>query len=312
MKPTLRWLISLGLLGLLLLWLEPGRILDQVEHLEFQWLLLALAITAAQTALSAARWRFTAQRLGLELAWNKALGDYYLALFINQTLPGGVLGDALRAERHARLAGQRGAAWRAVLIERGSGQIIVALFSLVAVGLLPAMQIPPAAIAANSLTAIGLSFLSVLVVGIALLSWLRARWIFQWQILKADCQRALLAWPAWPRQLASSLLVVASYALVFALSALAIGVDLDFVWLLLIALPVLLAMLIPFSVAGWGWREAAAGGLWLSLGQAPEQGVAVSLTYGLVVLLGALPGALVALRTLPSKQTSTTSSPPSS
>lgn len=296
MNSATRWLISLCVLGLVLFWVEPHRIAAQIQSFHPGWLVLALTVTVLQTALSAWRWRFTASHLGLSLSWRHALGDYYLACFANQALPGGVLGDAWRAQRHARSSGQRGAAWQAVILERASGQVLVALLSLLALALMPTWRHALASFAISSvpwlvLALIVLTVVSVIVVRLVLQHWPEAVASFR-EALK----RAVLARKAWPSQLFSSLLIVASYALVFALAARAIGVLLPWYQLMLVALPVLLAMLIPLSVAGWGWREAMAGALWFSLGQPPEQGIGISIAYGAIVALGATPGILVWLR----------------
>src|SRR5699024_12175397 len=68
------------------------------------------------------------------------VGDYYLALFVNQTLPGGVAGDALRAHRHARHSDAAGPAWQAVVIERASGQVVAVLATLSVLVLVPAWR----------------------------------------------------------------------------------------------------------------------------------------------------------------------------
>ncbi len=62
---------------------------------------------------------------------------------------------------------------------------------------------------------------------------------------------------------------------------------------------VLLAMAIPLSVAGWGIREGAAALVWQAAGLDAAEGVAASVSYGLVVLLSTLPGALVLQRRKP-------------
>ena len=109
-----------------------------------EWVLAALAISVLQVMLSAWRWQFTAGRVDVPLRFRYALREYYLALLVNQLLPGGVLGDAGRAHRHARQAASKGSAWRAVVIERASGQMAVVVLTLVAtdeeIGLLDAVQ----------------------------------------------------------------------------------------------------------------------------------------------------------------------------
>lgn len=297
-RPWQRWALSLGVLGALLLWLDPSRIGAEVAWLHPGWLLLALVTATVQTALSAWRWRYTASRLGLRLSPAEALADYYLAGFVNQVVPGGVIGDAWRAQRHARISGRTGPAWRAVILERASGQLIV-----VALALLVLLVLAPWQQALISIPASGYLWpLLVGVVGLSVIAMsLRGRWQPLLGLLQEDISRALLAPTAWPRQLVSSLLIVLSYLLVFACAARGIGLDAPLTQLMLLALPVLLAMLIPLSVAGWGFREGAAAGVWLLSGLPPEQGVAVSIAYGVTVLLASLPGALV-LSARPSAQ----------
>ena len=54
----------------------------------------------------------------------------------------------------------------------------------------------------------------------------------------------------------------------------------------------LLAMSIPISVGGWGLREASAVTLWTMAGLSPGAALASSILYGILSLLGALPGAV--------------------
>ncbi len=289
---ALRWASSLGLLCILAWWLDPARVVAEVSRVAPWPLAAALAVTVLQTFVSAWRWRFTSARLGVPLSWPRAVGDYYLASFVNQVMPGGVAGDALRAYRHARQSEAVGPAWRAVVIERASGQVVVALATLSVLALVPAWR----EILAPVLTSSGGAWVwPVLAATLVLVGAVAAarRWPDRWRLLRRELHLALLSPTAWPRQLAASSVVVFSYALVFALAARGLGVGVPFGLLLAVALPILLSMLIPFSVAGWGFREAAAASVWLALGLPAEQGAAVAVAYGLVVLVGALPGGVV-------------------
>lgn len=290
--PLLRWTISLGVLGMLLWWLDTAAIAAEISSFSPAWLAAAVAVTFFQVLLSAWRWRFTAHRLGLPLPWRRALGDYYLAIFVNQALPGGMAGDVLRAHRHARDTGSIGPAWRAVIIERASGQLVVALGTVAVFGLVPVWREVWSAAWPDGAGAWLLALLAVLLLAAVVAEILR-RWPAYWRVLRGDIHMALLAPTAWPRQLASSVAIVFSYVLVFALAGRAIGAGIEFTLLLAVALPILLAMLVPLSVAGWGFREAAAASVWLALGLPAEQGVAVAMAYGLVNLAASLPGALL-------------------
>ena len=290
----LRLTVSLALLLGVAVWLEAAEVAAEVQRLAPGWVLLALLFSLPQVVVSAWRWRFTAARLGVGLSWRRAINDYYLASFLNQVLPGAVIGDAARAWRHARASGQRAAAWRGVVIERASGQLVLALVTLLILALSPLWHAafgrlltrPGVGIA----VAIGLAALgAALWWGLCRANFTTPAWA---KGLGGDLHRALFSRRAWPAQVGGSLLVLASYGAIFVCAARAIGVELPATTLLALLPPVLLAMLIPLSVAGWGFREGAAALVWLGVGLPPAQGVAVSMSYGLLVLLASLPGAL--------------------
>ena len=105
-----------------------------------------------------------------------------------------------------------------------------------------------------------------------------------------------MPWPVLLTQAGLSLAVVASYLLIFCLSARAVHAPLDAASALLAIPLVLSAMALPVSVGGWGLREASAAVLWPLLSMPASNGAASALTYGIVILIGALPGIGVALR----------------
>lgn len=294
-----RGLISAALLGAVALWVEPQAILAEVQRFSAGWLVVALGISTLQVMLCTWRWQFTAGLIGVPLRFSYALREYYLALLVNQLLPGGVLGDAGRAHRHASQTQSRGRAWRAVIIERASGQLAVVLLTLSALLLSPLWH---SVLGGAWIVTTGLGSAAALAMAIAGgLLW-RQRlnaWLGQlpngYQALARDLKRGLLTRGVWLKQLLSSLLIVLSYGAVMVCAARAIGVALPALELLALTPVLLLAMLIPFSVAGWGLREGAAAGVWALVGLPPAQGVAVSLAYGVIVLLACLPGIGVAL-----------------
>ncbi|KKO10171.1 hypothetical protein LCGC14_0027030 [marine sediment metagenome] len=303
-----RGVVSAALLAAVALWVEPQEIMAEVQRFSAAWVALAFAISTLQIMLCAWRWQFTAGLIDVPLRFAYALREYYLALLVNQLLPGGVLGDAGRAHRHATQAQSRGRAWRAVIIERASGQVAVGLLTLTALLLSPLWH---SALGIELVTTLGLSAAIgaalVIVSGLLLRQRLSAlfRQLPSWcQALARDVKRGLLQRGVWPRQLLSSLVIVLSYGLVMVCAARAIGVELPALQVLALTPVLLLAMLIPFSVAGWGLREGAAAGVWALVGLPPAQGVAVSLAYGVLVMLASLPGIWVALSRRESAQPS--------
>jgi len=280
--------VSVVLLVVLARWLEVGEIADRLTRMQSSWLSVALVLSVVQVALSAWRWRFTAGRLGIELPFSMAVREYYLAMFLNQVIPGGVVGDVSRAWRHARvqstLRSASGPAVHAVIIERASGQVVMATVAILSVVSLP--------------LGLGLTWgWTALAVG-AVVS---GCWFWIHDVSEAslvgrfwrDARLALFEGLALPLQFASSVLVVATYLLTYLIAARAIGVETPLVVLAPLVAPVLLTMLIPVTVAGWGVREGAAAVLWGVVGLTSVDGVAISVAYGLLVLLSTVPGGVI-------------------
>jgi uncharacterized membrane protein YbhN (UPF0104 family) len=114
--------------------------------------------------------------------------------------------------------------------------------------------------------------------------------------LRKDLRRSLLGWPQLPVQILSSALVLAGYLGVFLVLAAGQGnwAGTGSVGLLLaLSIILLLAMVVPLTVAGWGVREGAAAILWPLADLPAEQGVALSVGYGVVNLLWSIPGGLL-------------------
>src|SRR5690606_40090322 len=84
--------------------------------------------------------------------------------------------------------------------------------------------------------------------------------------LGADARRALFSGPAVAVQLGTSALIVASYVATYLLAARAVGITPPLPTLAPLVAPVLLSMLVPVTVAGWGVREGAAAGVWVLAG----------------------------------------------
>ena len=288
-----RWLFTALLIGLVIWSVDVSSLGQELGGISPIVLLPALTLTVFQVVLSAWRWRYTAKRLGLSLPYDVALREYYLATFLNQVLPGGVLGDLNRAWRHGRGAGERLSAVHGVAIERLSGQLVLALVVALSVGwLFQSGRVAQWSIESGPWLASGAVFLAF-VFWLALKSGLSGRLAGYLRHLRRDLLDSLLRWPVLPVQLGSSLLVLVSYLGVFLCLAWGAGyLDSLEAAGVIVALGsiLLLSMVIPLTVAGWGVREGAAAVLWPMAGLPAEQGVALSVGYGALVFVSSLPG----------------------
>ncbi|WP_117194669.1 lysylphosphatidylglycerol synthase transmembrane domain-containing protein [Rhizobium terrae] len=275
----------------------PARIAVSLASADPLCVSAGLLLVQVQVVLSALRWRFTAARLGQPLGVGRAIGDYYLGTLLNQLLPGGVAGDAVRAHRNRT---EGAADWKvpaqAVLLERIAGQgvfFLVAIFGIMLWPLLGEATIP------ESMRHI-LTGSSLLAAALALTALLLFRFPpkpihLQLRKLKIDLARALLHDRAWMAQAAFSLVIVASYIAMFMLASAAIGAPLPLP-AAITAIPLcLLMMLVPATIAGWGARETAAAALWPLFGYTASDGIAASILYGILALVGAAPGLVFVL-----------------
>lgn len=288
----LRLLMPLTMLALLWLWLDGPAILGRLLNSDPLWLAAAMAAGLLQIPLLAVRWRLTAGRLGQHLGLATAMREYFVAQLVNQTLPGGMLGDAARVVRTRGPAGLA-TAGKAVVIERLAGQfalLIVTLLGFLSFQILPGgngVHWPPGTDSRALVWTLGI--LAALCGIVALAARIRPD---IGRRLAAPVHRSVLARGVWPRQMALGLAVVACNLSTFAFSARAIGVTLPLEAVVTLVPLVLTAMLVPLSVAGWGFREAAAAALLPMAGIAPEAAVAASILFGAVNLAASLPGIL--------------------
>lgn len=275
---VLRLALALALLALLWQMADGRAALARLMAADPLWLAIAFAALHGQTVLSALRWRLTAGALGMPMGRGHAVREYYMAQAVNQTLPGGILGDAARAVRARGQAGLPRAAG-AVVLERLAGQ--GALVAALGLGLCLMDPLPPALLPA---TAIPLGAL----LGLALFAALRhhPRAAPLWQA----ASRALFA--LWPQQAALSLAIVALNLAAFAFAARSTGTSLGLAQTLTLIPLILFAMLLPLSIGGWGWREGAAAALFPLAAATPAAGLAASAAFGALVLAAALPGLL--------------------
>ena len=97
----------------------------------------AAGLAVLTTVCCAWRWKIVARGLGVGLSLPAAVAAYYRSLFLNVTLPGGIVGDVHRAVSHGREVSDVGRALRAVAWERFAGQVVQAVLTVAVLLALP-------------------------------------------------------------------------------------------------------------------------------------------------------------------------------
>lgn len=290
---ALQILVAATLLALLWRAADGPEAARSIAAADWRWLAFALLALTVQTILSALRWRLTARQLGIGLDLRDAIGEYYLSQIVNQSLPGGMVGDAARAVRSRGQAGLV-AAGEAVVFERLAGQI--AIFTVMSLAFVATLAVPGGldwppwlALPVALLIAAGIS-LPVLVLAGAHVPGAAGRAV---RTLRSALHTALATRAALPGQIALSVGTTVCNLLAFAVCARAVGVDLSFAATAALVPLILFTMLIPISVSGWGLREGAAAALLPIAGATASGGLAASIAFGLTVVVSVLPGALL-------------------
>jgi hypothetical protein len=260
---VLKAVLVAGTLGFLVWHLGTGPFLDGLQAVDAQALGAAAGLAVLTTVCCAWRWKIVSRDLGDDLPLGTAVASYYRSLFLNVTLPGGVVGDVHRGVTYGGL--------RAVVWERGAGQLVQAVLTVAVLLVLPSpvrSSMPLVAVAAVATAVV--------------------------VVLVTRRRLPRLRGTAFAAVVLASALVVVGHAVTFLVAARTAGVTASSSRMFPLALLALLAMVLP-SVAGWGPREGATAWVFAAAGLGASLGVATAVAYGVMVLVAALPGALVLL-----------------
>jgi len=264
-----------GTLAVLVWQVGASPFLDGMRTVDGGALAAASGLAVLTTVCCAWRWRIVARGLDIELTLGTAVAAYYRSLFLNLTLPGGVVGDVHRGLRHGRGRGLRAVAW-----ERSAGQVVQVVVTVAVLLVLPSPvrgSMPLLALAlATAAAAVALGAR-------------RSRWR---EAVACELRAGVLARRAWPAVAVASALVVAGHVITFLIAARAAGATAPLSRMLPLALLVLLAAALP-NIGGWGPREGVTAWAFAAAGLGASVGVATAVAYGVMVFVAALPGAVV-------------------
>jgi uncharacterized membrane protein YbhN (UPF0104 family) len=291
-RSVVRWgrVIGPGVVLAVLVWrLGTGPFVDGIRTIDVGVLVAATGLALVTTVACAWRWKIVAAGLGAELSLPAAVAAYYRSVFLNLTIPGGVVGDVHRGVSHGREVSNLGRALRAVAWERFAGQAVQAVLTVVVLLALPSPVRSSMPIVAAVLVAglLGVGLVARVTPGDARSAWARAR-----SAVAGDVRDGLLARRAWLRIGLVSAVVVGGHAVTFLIAARTAGVTAPPSRMVPIALIVMLAMVLP-NVGGWGPREGVTAWVFGAAGLGAQRGVTTAVIYGVMVLVASLPGAAV-------------------
>ena len=257
-KHVLPWVLkgglSLGLVAWVLSKVDLSTAWSRVVDMDGAMVVVAVVLMLIQTALGALRWGLVLRALEAVFRWSSTVAGYYIGVFFAMVL-------------------------------------LVCLTEPILMARLPDL---PGTWVFPLLLALGV--LGILV--LASLDKLPVR-LHRWRVVRGLVQlagdtRRLFFHPAW--SLATVLMALAGHInLSLAVYVLAVGLGLDVHALdcLVLVPPVVLIVTLPISIAGWGVRETAMVTAFGFVGVPEHSSLALSILFGLVVIVTGLPGGLI-------------------
>ncbi len=292
---VVRCAVTLGLLWLLAANVDLEAVGKTFASASPGWIVATLVLAFTQPVLGTGRWRIVCRQLGKPLHFLMLLRFTLIGVFFNQCLPSTVGGDAVRIWLARRAGFRLGGAVNSVLIDR---LVALAALALLSIATLPALFARVADPIARNGVMIGLAAIAgglVLIVVIDRLFTLPARFRLSEAIAKlADGVRDVMfkLRPATAVMGMSLGIHLITIAMMTAL-AIGLGVPVGFLDCLVLVPPVILASVVPISLAGWGVREGAMVAAFGFIGVAAHEALALSVAFGLVIMLTGGPGGVL-------------------
>ena len=291
MKNLIKLAIAAALLLFLFHEVDAARVWQTIERASLPLLAAALLMQLLSQTVAAFRWKLIMDRLDFPHGFGFYLRSYFKGALFNQVLPTSIGGDAYRvAEVHAHGAPLK-EAFYAIFIDRIMGLIGLILLNILAVAWAPKDLFP--AVLLYTLITVTLAAL----VGFFTLLWLhRVQTLRRWTLtrLLAELSERFHRVYRRPRDMAlqvglSLLTHLLGMFTVFGIGH-AVGIDEPIGFYLALTPPAILLTVLPITFAGWGVREGALIALFRLIGTPEPTALAMSVLYGMMLILAALPG----------------------
>jgi len=286
---------------------DLGAVMESLRQVDAATVVAVLALFLAQMVLVAWRWSALLRLVGVGkgFSFHEIVRTVWSATFFNTTLVSSVGGDAFRLWTIVRAGNPLGKSVNSIFLDRLTA--LMALMILIAISLPYVME----------LIADEAAFLSYALLIAAFLAGFAAlfhadrlpRRIQHWRLVRglanlaADTRRLSLHMDNLLPVAALSLLVHILNIFVVYVLARGLEIGISFLDCFFLVPPVILAMTLPISIAGWGVREGAMIVSLGLIGVSQESALVLSILFGLGITLAALPGGVIWLfsrnRTVP-------------
>jgi len=299
-----RWATAFKLLKLALTLIILGAVVSSVdlsaawEHIVHQNLplaALAAIVLMLQVALGGTRWWVTLKCLGANPLLRDTMKLFYVSVFFNSYVWGGISGDLVRAWASYRSNVSVKTAITSVLLDRMAAIVAVACLVLLSATVFPSLvKTSPIMLVAILISAASL-------IGIVLTTQFRRmpdRWL-KYHVLRILSELGSSIGVVFLRPsnvfplVSIAILGQITLGIVAYLMAMSLNMSVSFLECLVFMQPVALVANLPISVGGWGVRETAMIALFGIIGVTASATLVLSVQLGLLSLIVALPGGVL-------------------
>jgi len=298
-KKTLFFIMKFAISAILIWFIafnfDLGVAVERYKDIKIFYLLGAIIIFAVLLVNNTARWIIVLNAIKADLPFRIAIKIIYISIFFNQTLPSTIGGDAYKIYLARKTGIDLKSAINGVMLERAAALLGLFLlvilsqpFLIARIGDDPVKYLFPALIVMALVGIVGLMLLDRL-----------PKDLQTWRIigglvhLASDTKRLFLS----PQYACKAIFLGISGNILLAMSAYltfcALSVEVSILDCLVLFPPVILFMTLPISIAGWGVREGAMVGAFAFVGILEGDAFVVSILFGLMNMIFALPGGLL-------------------
>ncbi len=290
MKNILKIIVTVAIFYYLFKYINIDKLLATLAKSHGGYIGIALLFQLLSTSLAAFRWSEISKLLKFKELFSFYITSYFKGTFFNQVLPSSIGGDAVRVLDLSAKHYHKKEAIFDVFIDRVIGLVGLLILNLLSTVFFfgtfnNSFSFLIIAIASGGL--IGFCCLFFLHKIKFLESIIGLHYLFK---LATKLNSLYFNKTMLFRHIGISIIVqLLTVMALFAISR-SIDIRINFETFLIAVPPVFLLMIIPLSLAGWGIREGAMIGIFTLVYNDKEKILAMSILYGLLLIISALPG----------------------
>jgi len=291
----LKVIVSLGLITFLINQVDFKGIVNILKNVDITMIVYALILLTIQVFIATTRWQFVLKCQKIILDYKNTLQILWSGLFFNQAMPSSVGGDVIRGYYLKKQGMTLGRATLGVLMDRLFGMVGLVFLVLASLPLLFELVDDSIARSGVLFIALGISLALLFIFFTDKLpgNFSHLKVIRGFYSLSQVGRRCIVDHYNGLIILVISILIHLISVISVMIMAAGLGINVEWSGFLLIIPLVTLMMVVPISIAGWGVREGVMVVGFGYLGVAPEAALALSILYGLLMLVVALPGGVV-------------------